>query len=57
MDWVKAMLRSKSEKMQCLESFLSFPNEVDKKEQVEIFYWLIINSLIQASCWLQHRVL
>ena len=38
MDWVKAMLRSKSEKMQFLESFLSFPNEVDKKEQVEIFY-------------------
>ena len=37
-----------------LESFSSFRNEIDKKEQIEIFYWLIINSLLRASCWQQH---
>ena len=35
--------------MHFLESFYSFPNEIDKKEQIQMFYWLIINSLTQAS--------
>ena len=50
---VKALLSSKSVKMHFLESFCSFPNETDKKEQIQIFYRLIINSLTQASRWQQ----
>ena len=50
---VKALLSSKSVKMHFLESFCSFSNETDKKEQIQIFYRLIINSLTQASRWQQ----
>ena len=35
--------------------FLLIWNEFDKNEQIQIFYWLIINSLSRASCWLQQR--
>ena len=31
----------------------SFPNEIDKNDQIEIFYWLIINTLSPATCWQQ----
>ena len=43
--------------MQSLKSFSSFPNEIDKNEQIQIFYWLIINSVYRASHWQQHQVL
>ena len=42
--------------MQVFESFSLFPNEIDKKEQIQIFYCLIINSLSPASRWQQHHV-
>ena len=48
-------LVQKLKKMQFFESFLSFPNEKDKKENIQIFNWLIINSLRLASRWQQHR--
>ena len=35
--------------MQFFESFSSFLNEIDKKEQIQNIYWLIINSLSPAS--------
>ena len=41
--------------MQFFENFSSFPNEIDKKEQIQIFYCLIINSLSSAGRWQQHR--
>ena len=43
-------------KMQIFESFFSFPNEIDKKEQIQIFYCLTINFLSPASRWQQHHV-
>ena len=48
------MLWSKSEKIKFFENFSSFPNEIDKKEQIQIFYFLIINFLIPASRSQQH---
>ena len=45
----------KVKKMQFFEIFSSFPNEIDKKEQIQNFYWLIINSLSPASGWQRHR--
>ena len=41
--------------MYFFESFLSFPNEIDKKEQIKVFYWLIINSFGQEGSWQKHR--
>ena len=42
--------------MQFLESLFSFTNEIDKKDQIEIIYWLIIYTLSPATCWQQkHR--
>ena len=32
-------------------SFSSCPDEIDKNEQIQNFYWLVINSLSPASCW------
>ena len=49
MGYVKASVRSKSGKMQFLESFPSFPNEIEQKEQIQIFYCIITNSLNPAS--------
>ena len=46
---VKALLWSKSEKLQFFKSFYSFPKEIDKKEQIQNFYWLTINSLSPAG--------
>ena len=43
------MLLSKDQKMQFFQSFSSFPNEIDKKEKIQIFYWHIINSLSPRS--------
>ena len=42
------------EKMKFFESLFSFPDEIDKKEQIQIFCCLIINSLSPASRWHQH---
>ena len=41
--------------MQFLESFSSFLTEMDKKEQIQIFYWFIVNSLSPAETWQQRR--
>ena len=41
--------------MQFFESFCSFPSEIDKKQQIQIFYCLIINSLSPVSHWKQHQ--
>ena len=38
-------------KMQVLESFSSFKNENDKKQQLQNFYCLIINSFRPARRW------
>ena len=42
-------------KMKFFESLFSFPDEIDKKEQIQIFYCHIINSLSPASRWQQHH--
>ena len=39
--------------MQFFESLFSFPNEIDKNDHIEIFYWLIINTLSPTTCWQQ----
>ena len=41
--------------MQFFESFSSFPSEIDKKQQIQIFYCLIINFLSLVSRWKQHQ--
>ena len=51
------MLWSKSENLQFFETFYSFLKKIDKKEQIQNFYWLIINSLSPMRCWQQHLVL
>ena len=49
-------LVQKSKKKKFFESLSSFPNEIDKTDQIQIFYWLIINSLSSATSWQQrHR--
>ena len=48
------MLWSKTKKLKFFGSFCSFSQERGKKEQIQNFYWLIINSLNAASCWQRH---
>lgn len=38
-------------KMHFVGSFSSFPEEIDNKEQLQIFFWLIVNSLSPAIHW------
>ena len=51
------MFWSKSENLQFFETFCSFLKKIDKKEQIQNFYWLIVNSLSPSRCWQQHLVL
>ena len=46
---ITALVQKRKE--QFLESSPSFPNEICKKEQIQIFYCLIINSLRLAGRW------
>ena len=55
MGWVKTLLRTKRNKSKFFESFCSFAKEIDKKEQIQNFYWLIINSFNAASRWQWHQ--
>ena len=42
-------------KMKFFEPSLSFPNEIDKKEPIQIIYSMIINPLRPATCWQQRH--
>ena len=55
MGQVKALLSSKNQKMQFFQSFTPFPNEIDIKEKIQIFYQLIINCFNLVGCWQQHQ--
>ena len=46
---VKALLWSKSQKIEFLDSFSSFQDEIHKEEQISMFYYLIIHSMSLAS--------
>ena len=48
-------LVQKSKKIQFLDSFSSFQNEIEKEEQISMFYYLIIHSLSLASQWQQDQ--
>ena len=55
MGYVKVLLLLNGERFQFVESFGSFLKEIDKNEQIENFFWFIINLLSAASCWQRCR--
>ena len=51
---MNGLRKSISSVQKWLESFPSFPNEIEQKEQIQTFYYIITNSLNPASRLQQH---